>query len=104
MSTLFSPLQDAQYNQMGLDCLCKAYELIESTDWKVEKVTPKGDTIHSTQRDKIGKIYKLTARLKYPAKALMEELFYRIEDVPKWNPALLESKIVRVSQCLTFKR
>ncbi|XP_062129305.1 steroidogenic acute regulatory protein-like isoform X2 [Drosophila sulfurigaster albostrigata] len=87
--------QDEEYNQMGLDCLRKAYELIESTDWKVEKVTPKGDTIHSTQREKIGKIYKLTARLKYPAKALMEELFYRIEDVPKWNPALLESKIVR---------
>ncbi|KAH8394786.1 hypothetical protein KR222_005614 [Zaprionus bogoriensis] len=87
--------QDEEYNQMGLDCLRKAFELIESTDWKVEKVTPKGDTIHSTQREKIGKIYKLTARLKYPAKALMEELFYRIEDVPKWNPALLESKIVR---------
>lgn len=87
--------QDEEYNQMGLDCLLKAFELIESTDWKVEKVTPKGDTIHSTQREKIGKIYKLTARLKYPAKALMEELFYRIEDVPKWNPALLESKIVR---------
>ncbi|EDW61557.1 steroidogenic acute regulatory protein-like [Drosophila virilis] len=87
--------EDEEYNQMGLDCLRKAYEFIESTDWKVEKVTPKGDTIHSTQRDKIGKIYKLTARLKYPAKALMEELFYRIEDVPKWNPTLLESKIVR---------
>ncbi|XP_034478439.1 steroidogenic acute regulatory protein-like [Drosophila innubila] len=93
--------QDDEYNQMGLDCLRKAYELIESTDWKVEKVTPKGDTIHSTQRDKIGKIYKLTARLKYPAKALMEELFYRIEDVPKWNPALLESKKVRTINSYT---
>ncbi|KAH8269579.1 hypothetical protein KR018_009566 [Drosophila ironensis] len=87
--------EDEEYNQMGLDCLRKAYEIIESSDWKVEKVTPKGDTIHSTQRDKIGKIYKLTARIKYPAKALMEDLFYRIEDCPKWNPALLESRIVR---------
>ncbi|EDW02245.1 steroidogenic acute regulatory protein-like [Drosophila grimshawi] len=87
--------EDEEYNQMGLDCLLKAYELIESTDWKMEKVTPKGDTIHSTQRDKTGKIYKLTGRLKYPAKALMEELFYRIEDAPKWTPTLLESKIVR---------
>ncbi|EDW49216.1 steroidogenic acute regulatory protein-like [Drosophila sechellia] len=86
---------DDEYTQMGLDCLRKAYEIIESSDWKVEKVTQKGDTIHSTQRDKIGKIYKLTARIKYPAKALMEDLFYRIEDCPKWNPALLESKIVR---------
>ncbi|KAH8402125.1 hypothetical protein KR009_009975 [Drosophila setifemur] len=87
--------EDEEFNQMGLDCLRKAFEIIESSDWKVEKVTPKGDTIHSTQRDKIGKIYKLTARIKYPAKALMEDLFYRIEDCPKWNPALLESRIVR---------
>ncbi|XP_016972407.1 steroidogenic acute regulatory protein-like [Drosophila rhopaloa] len=87
--------EDEEYTQMGLDCLRKAFEIIESSDWKMEKVTQKGDTIHSTQRDKIGKIYKLTARIKYPAKALMEDLFYRIEDCPKWNPALLESKIVR---------
>lgn len=26
----------------------------------------------------------------------MQELYYRIEDVPKWNPTLLESKIIRV--------
>lgn len=45
---------------MGMDCLRKAYEIIESSEWKVEKVTPKGDTIHSTHRDKIGKLYKLT--------------------------------------------
>ncbi|XP_017097546.2 steroidogenic acute regulatory protein-like [Drosophila bipectinata] len=87
--------EDEEYIQMGMDCLRKAYEIIESSEWKVEKVTPKGDTIHSTHRDKIGKLYKLTARIKYPAKALMEDLFYRIEDCPKWNPALLESKIVR---------
>ncbi|BFG06043.1 steroidogenic acute regulatory protein-like [Drosophila madeirensis] len=87
--------EDEEYHQMGLDCLRKAYQIIESSDWKVEKVNPKGDTIHSMQREKIGKIYKLTARIKYPAKALMEDLFYRIEDCPKWNPALLESKIVR---------
>ncbi|EDW73915.2 uncharacterized protein Dwil_GK19709 [Drosophila willistoni] len=87
--------QDFEYQQMGLDCLRKAFELIEGGNWKVEKVTHKGDTIHSTQREKIGKVYKLTARIKYPAKELMEDLFYRIEDCPKWNPALLESRIVR---------
>ncbi|EDW32897.1 GL10224 [Drosophila persimilis] len=87
--------EDEEYHQMALDCLRKAYQIIESSDWKVEKVTHKGDTIHSMQREKTGKIYKLTARIKYPAKALMETLFYRIEDCPKWNPALLESKIVR---------
>ncbi|XP_011177889.1 steroidogenic acute regulatory protein-like [Zeugodacus cucurbitae] len=86
--------QDEEYHQMALDCVRRAHELFESSDWKVEKVTSKGDTIRSTQRDKLGKIYRLTGRIKYPPKALMEELFYKIESVPKWNPTLLESKIV----------
>lgn len=45
---------------MGLDCLRKAYELLQVPDWKVEKVTKKGDTISSIHREKLGKIYKLT--------------------------------------------
>lgn len=45
---------------MGLDCVRKAYELLQCTDWKVEKVTKKGDTICSIHREKLGKIYKLT--------------------------------------------
>ncbi|XP_037951370.1 steroidogenic acute regulatory protein-like [Teleopsis dalmanni] len=87
--------EDNEFHQMGLDCLRKVYELLESSEWKCEKVNKKGDTIKSTQRDKLGKIYRLTARIKYPPKALLEELFYKIEDVPKWNPTLLESKIIR---------
>ncbi|CAD7078058.1 unnamed protein product [Hermetia illucens] len=87
--------QDDEYRRMGIECVRKAYELLESGNWKVEKVTPKGDTISSTSREKLGKIYRLTGRIKYPAKLLLEELFYKIEDVPKWNPTLLESKVVR---------
>ena len=45
---------------MALDCVRRAYELVESPDWKVEKVTSKGDTIRTTQREKLGKIYRLT--------------------------------------------
>ncbi|XP_017465501.1 PREDICTED: stAR-related lipid transfer protein 3 isoform X2 [Rhagoletis zephyria] len=86
--------QDEEYHQMALDCVRRAHELFESSDWKVEKVTNKGDTIRSTQREKMGKIYRLTARIKYPPKELMDELFYNIENVPKWNPTLLESKMV----------
>ncbi|XP_004537533.1 steroidogenic acute regulatory protein-like [Ceratitis capitata] len=86
--------QDEEYHQMALNCVRVAYDLFESPEWKVEKVTNKGDTIRSTQRDKMGKIYRLTASIKYPPKELLDELFYKIENVPKWNPTLLESKIV----------
>uniref|UniRef100_A0A1A9WA31 START domain-containing protein n=1 Tax=Glossina brevipalpis TaxID=37001 RepID=A0A1A9WA31_9MUSC len=87
--------QDEEYHQMGLDCVRRAYDLLQCTDWKVEKVTKKGDTISSLHREKLGKIYKLTGRLKYSPKALCEELFYKIEGQPHWNPTMLESKIVR---------
>ncbi|XP_021698708.1 steroidogenic acute regulatory protein-like isoform X3 [Aedes aegypti] len=87
--------QDEEFKKMGVECVRKAYELLESTDWKLEKMTSKGDTIQSCTKDKVGKIYKLTAKIHYPAKKLLQELYYKIEDVPNWNPTLLESKIIR---------
>uniref|UniRef100_A0A182M9Q9 START domain-containing protein n=1 Tax=Anopheles culicifacies TaxID=139723 RepID=A0A182M9Q9_9DIPT len=87
--------QDAEFKQMGIECVRKAYTLLESDGWKIEKVTAKGDTIQTRQQDKIGKVYKLTAKIHYPARKLLEELFYKIEDVPKWNPTLIDSKIIR---------
>lgn len=45
---------------MGRECVRKAYELLEACDWSVEKVTAKGDTIQSTQRNKLGKVFRLT--------------------------------------------
>lgn len=74
----------------------KAYDLLESGNWKVEKVTSANDTISTTTRT-IGKVYKLTAKVNYSPKKLLQELFYNIETVPEWNPTLLESKIIRVS-------
>uniref|UniRef100_A0A182PTL1 START domain-containing protein n=1 Tax=Anopheles epiroticus TaxID=199890 RepID=A0A182PTL1_9DIPT len=87
--------QDEEFKKMGTECVRNAYMLLESDSWKIEKVTAKGDTIQSCQQEKIGKIYKLTAKIHYPARKLLQELFYKIEDVPKWNPTLLESKIIR---------
>lgn len=87
--------QDDEFKRMGIECVRKAYVLLESTDWKLEKVTSKGDTIQSCTKDKVGKIYKLTGKVHYPAKKLLQELYYKIEEVPKWNPTLLESKIIR---------
>lgn len=48
---------------MGLDCVRRTYDLLHVSDWKIEKVTKKGDTISSIHREKMGKIYKLTVRV-----------------------------------------
>ncbi|XP_053677466.1 steroidogenic acute regulatory protein-like [Anopheles nili] len=87
--------QDDEFKRMGAECVRKAYTLLEADGWKIEKVTEKGDTIQSCQHEKVGKVYKLTAKIHYPARKLLQELFYKIEEVPKWNPTLLESKIIR---------
>ncbi|XP_055532213.1 steroidogenic acute regulatory protein-like [Wyeomyia smithii] len=87
--------QDEEFKKMGSECVRKAYALLESTDWKLEKLTSKGDTIQSCTQDKLGKIYRLTGKIHYPARKLLQELYYKIEDVPNWNPTLLESKIIR---------
>lgn len=89
-------LQEEDYKELGLETVKKAYEYLESTDWKVEKITSSEDVIQSSVKP-IGKIYKLTGKVNYPAKLLLHDLFYGIENVPKWNPTLLESKIIKVS-------
>lgn len=45
---------------MGLECVQRAYDLLEAKDWKQEKVTPAGDIISSTERKSLGKVFKLT--------------------------------------------
>lgn len=87
--------QDDEFKKMGIECVRKAYSLLESTEWKLEKVTTAGDTIQSCPQEKVGKVYKLTGKIHYPAKKLLQELYYKIEEVPNWNPTLLESKIIR---------
>lgn len=48
---------------MGIECVRRVHEILESSEWKIEKVTDKQDTIRSTHRDKLGKIYRLTVSL-----------------------------------------
>lgn len=75
--------------------MIKAYELLESSTWTVEKVTASNDSIYTTTKS-IGKVYKLRGQVNYPARKLLHELYYNIENVPSWNPTLLESKIIKV--------
>lgn len=94
----YSPVEsddeDEEFKHLGLETVQKAFDLLESADWKVEKVTSSNDTISTCSRP-IGKVYKLSGKVNYSPKKLLQELFYNIENVPNWNPTLLESKIIR---------
>lgn len=90
-------MQDEEYKQHGVATVIKAYELLESDKWREEKVTAKSDIIY-TMAHKIGKVYKIKAKVNHPPNKLLYELFYKIENVPEWNPTLLESKILKVRE------
>lgn len=90
-------MQDEEYKQLGVATVIKAYELLESDTWREEKVTAKNDIIYTTVKP-IGKVYKIKAKVNHPPNKLLYELFYKIENVPAWNPTLLESKILKVRE------
>lgn len=48
---------------MGKECVRRASELLESSVWKLEKLTNEGDTIKSTLQPKLGKVWRLTVGL-----------------------------------------
>lgn len=88
--------QDEEFKQLGTETVVRAFELLESSAWKVEKKLTGDDVIYTTNKA-IGKVYKLRGRVNYPPKKLLHELYYNIEEVPSWNPTLLESRVIKVS-------
>lgn len=55
----FNNLQDDDFKQLGNDSVQQAYVLLESTEWKDEKITSQNDKIQSGVKN-VGKVYKLT--------------------------------------------
>lgn len=51
--------QDDDFKQLGNDSVQQAYVLLESTEWKDEKITIQNDKIQSGVKS-VGKVYKLT--------------------------------------------
>ena len=41
------------------------------------------------------KVFKLTGYVDMSPRLLLEELFYKMEQVPAWNPTLTESRVVQ---------
>lgn len=113
--------EDELYKNKAIADVHAAFELLECIDWKVEKIIPStGDRIQSIQRKKFGKIYRLTVRrakctsriliviknifyfelqaqMNVSAKVLWQKLYFGIEEMPTWNPTVLEAKILKAS-------
>lgn len=56
------------------------------------------DLIESFDQEKKGYFYFLfQGQVNVPAKILLNKLYHGIEEMPSWNPAVIESKILKVS-------
>lgn len=86
--------QDEEWLRMGAECVERATRLLESSDWLVDRVTDMDDTIRHITLPKMGKVWRVTAKVNFPARLLLEHLFERIEDIHTWNTTIQESKIL----------
>jgi len=74
--------------------LAAAWRTLNSPDWKLEKKLDNGDMVQVKQVN--GKrVFKLTGYVEMAPRLLLEELFFRIESVPSWNPTLVECKTIQ---------
>ncbi|XP_031627447.1 steroidogenic acute regulatory protein-like [Contarinia nasturtii] len=107
VANFYSPIESAHnsdsegdenelYKNKAIADAQAAFELMESIDWKVEKmIASTGDRIQSTNRKKFGKIYRLTGQMNLSAKKLLRTLYYGIEEMPTWNPTVLQARILK---------
>ncbi|XP_071442814.1 steroidogenic acute regulatory protein-like isoform X2 [Hetaerina americana] len=92
--------QEEEYKKKGREALRDAWRLVNSDGWRLEKKGSDdkegGDALDEVcsmhlSSPKGKKIYRLKGRVELPPKFLLNELFFRIDNVPNWNPTLIES-------------
>ena len=97
MYVLLSAIQDEEYIRKSEDCFNESLLVLNSDGWKEEKRIPEtGDVVHSKLIKKNHKIFRITATVDIPPQILFDELSQNIENVPKWNPTLIECRLLKV--------
>jgi len=91
--------QEREFVKTGEEMLVTAWKILNSPDWKLEKQLDNGDRVQVKQVN--GKrVFRLTGYVNISPKLLLEELFYRIEQVPSWNPTLVECRTIQpIDEC-----
>jgi len=86
--------QEKEYKKMGEEMLAAAWGTLNSPDWKLEKQLDNGDRVQVKQVNG-KKVFKLTGYVDISPRQLLEELFYKIEQVPAWNPTLTDCRLIQ---------
>lgn len=86
---------EIDYVQKGREMLETATKILNTGEWVFERRTEEGDSLFSRQLDNGDIVYRLTAVIDLPAHDLMVILYHDLEDYPKWNPTLLECRVLQ---------
>ncbi|XP_077293348.1 steroidogenic acute regulatory protein-like isoform X2 [Arctopsyche grandis] len=93
---LTASVQDEEYRKKAGDCLENVLSLLSSLRWnEYKRGTQSEDVVQTMNSDKYGNLFLLTGYVECPAEFLYEEFTQRIEEVSKWNPTILESKLIQ---------
>eukprot|EP00092_Neocalanus_flemingeri_P085541 GFUD01107644.1.p1 GENE.GFUD01107644.1~~GFUD01107644.1.p1 ORF type:complete len:594 (+),score=194.46 GFUD01107644.1:46-1827(+) len=87
--------QERGYIKTGEELLAAAWRILNSPDdWKLEKQLDNGDRVQVKQV-KGKKVFRLTGYVNISPRQLLEELFYKIEQAPTWNPTLVDCRTIQ---------
>ncbi|XP_060517726.1 steroidogenic acute regulatory protein-like isoform X2 [Cylas formicarius] len=87
--------QEEGYQSRAAMAFQNAWDLVQESDWKLERQQGQ-DKVFTRNVPKVGKIFKLEAEVDASSKFLLEELYYKVQDFPKWNPAIKESHKIQI--------
>ncbi|GAB1600081.1 steroidogenic acute regulatory protein-like isoform X1 [Argonauta hians] len=88
---------DLSYMQLGKDSWEQVYAFFKSeNDWQFQCGKDASEGCVLSKKTPAGtKIFFLQAVLNINPKELWEDMVYRSEDLPNWNPTVLESKLIK---------
>ncbi|NXT73215.1 STAR protein, partial [Zapornia atra] len=93
----------SQFSSMDLSYITQAEAALQQalsilqqpSGWQAETALDAGTSMSSTTLHGLGKVFRVEVVLAMPVAQLHQELFERIEQMPQWNPALSQVKVLQ---------
>ncbi|CAG9766531.1 unnamed protein product [Ceutorhynchus assimilis] len=82
--------QEDHYKHLAAVTLQSAYDLYQKTDWKLARQQGQ-ENVYCRKDPKVGTIFKLETEISISPKFLMDELYFGVADLHKWNSSVKES-------------
>ncbi|XP_009889240.1 PREDICTED: steroidogenic acute regulatory protein, mitochondrial-like [Charadrius vociferus] len=87
---------DLSYIAQGETALQRALSILQQhAGWQAETMLDTGTTVSSASFPGLGKVFRAEVVLAVPVGQLHRELFERMEQMPRWNPALSRVKVLQ---------